>query len=114
MPKIRPRGECRSCHRDLSLTADETVTAHGAAAARCPGSHRPPVGEPPCTMSCGRTAGSVSYPADLIGTPNLMEIAHASTHVCFDPEHQPEAAEWVNQKTGHPGVFVPFKAVARV
>ncbi|WP_157253134.1 hypothetical protein [Nonomuraea typhae] len=38
--------------------------------------------------------------------------AHASTYVCYDPQHQREAAQWVKSITGHEGVFVSREAVA--
>jgi hypothetical protein len=48
--------------------------------------------------------GRVSWPEDLQNAKG----ASASTFVCANPEHQDEAARWVEQVTGHRGVFVAF------
>lgn len=94
---------CRKCGRPTYVRRDETVSPHNAQGQPCPGSHRPPEGEPPCTVYCG-AVGRVSWPEDLYASG-----AHASTYVCANPEHQAEAALWVEAKTGHRGVFVPFR-----
>lgn len=107
-----PRGECRICDRDSAVNTDEEIHTHKAGPARCPGSGRPPKGEPPCGFTCGRMGGSVHYPADLFTRADLMKVSHAATYVCFDPEHQAEAAEWVRSKTGHKGVYAPWKPLA--
>ncbi len=103
----RRRAECRSCGRDSALNSDGLVQPHKADGVRCDGSHRPPAGEPPCGFWCGRTAGRVSWPE-----PYQPGQAHASTYVCYDPQHQREAAQWVKSITGHEGVFVSREAVA--
>jgi hypothetical protein len=102
----RSRNECRVCGRDSALNVDELVIPHGPRNSRCPGSHRPPVGEPPCAF-CGRMAGRVAWPE-----PYEPGKPHASTYVCFDPEHQREAIEWVKSVTGHEGVFIGREAKA--
>lgn len=106
-----PRAQCRVCGRDSALNADEQIRPHKAVSkggllvsARCPGSGRPPADEPPCDHGCGRTAGRVSWPPDLTNLD--MSQAHASTYVCYDPEHHAEASQWVKSITGHKGEFV--------
>lgn len=59
----------------------------------------------PCEMSC-EYVGRVSWPED----PSTSG-AVASAYVCANPEHQHEAALWVEEITGHRGVFVAFKGV---
>lgn len=110
------RGECRVCGRDSAVNSDEEIHPHKGrtetgllVSGRCPGSHRPPKDEPPCGMTCGRWAGRVSWPEPL--DPGK---AHASTLVCFDPEHRSEAAQWVKSITGHEGVFVEMAVKSRV
>lgn len=112
---VYPRAECRVCGRDSALNADEQIRRHKARTAtglitsgRCLGSSRPPAGEPPCDEDCGRKAGRMCWPE--VYDPALP---YASTYVCFDPEHQAEAAAWVKSKTGHEGVLVGRQAVAR-
>ena len=113
MTRIHPRAECRSCGRDSALTQDELIRRHFANDSRCPGSGRPPKGEPPCDFSCGGPmVGRVSWPANLMSAD--LSTAHASTYVCADLGHQAEAAEWVRAQTGHVGVFVGRKQVAGV
>lgn len=113
------RAECRICGRDSAINSDEEIRTHNgmdkagfSTGRRCPGSGRPPKGEPPCGSRCGRLGGSVHYPADLFAMADPLSVKHAATHACFDPEHQGEAAEWVRSKTGHKGVYVPWKPSA--
>lgn len=95
---------CRKCGRPTYVRQDETVSPHKASGQPCLGSNRPPEGEPPCSI-CGPSVGRVSWPEDLLNAKG----ATASTYVCTNPEHQEEAARWVEQITGHRGVFVPFR-----
>lgn len=53
---------------------------------------------------CNKFVGRVSWPKDL--DPGAGPSA--SGYVCADPEHQADAARWVQKITGHSGVFVPF------
>ena len=48
------------------------------------------------------TVGRMCWPPGLTIPP---DVAHASKNVCDDPEHQAKAARWVEQITGHRGVF---------
>ncbi len=98
------KAPCRKCGRPTYYRQDDSVSPHNANGAPCPGSLRPPAGEPPCSLYCG-AVGRVSWPEDLL--PGLKG-AHASTLVCANPEHQHEASLWVEEKTGHRGVFVAF------
>ncbi|MER7361858.1 hypothetical protein [Nonomuraea wenchangensis] len=93
------RAKCRVCDKDSALNQDELVHPHGPHGSRCRGSHRPPAGEPPCAF-CGRMVGRVAWPE--VYDPDRP---HASTYVCYDPEHQREARLWVKTVTGHEGVF---------
>lgn len=94
---------CRKCTRPTYVRQDETVSPHNAQRQPCPGSNRPPAGEPPCSVYCV-TVGRVSWPEDLLNAKGAM----ASTDVCANPEHQHEAALWVEAKTGHRGVFIAY------
>lgn len=49
------------------------------------------------------TVGRVCWPTGLTVPPN---VAHASRLVCEYEEHQDAAARWVEEITGHRGVFV--------
>lgn len=111
MTRIHPRAECRSCGRDSALTQENLIHGHLSGDSRCRGGGRPPAGEPPCDVVCGRMVGRVSYPPDL--TSADLSKPHASTYVCADTDHQAEAAEWVRSKTGRAGVFVG-REVSRV
>ena len=95
---------CRVCGRDLYVRVDGDVGPHSAKGQPCSGSNRPPAGEPPCSLYCS-AVGAVSWPEDLLSAKGAM----ASTHVCANPEHQHEASLWVEEKTGHRGVFEAFK-----
>jgi len=103
----RRRAECRSCGRNLTLNQDDHIHPHKRLTTPCPGSGRPPAGEPPCDHDCGRKAGRVSWPE-----PYEPGKPHASTYVCYDPEHQAEARLWVKSVTGHEGVFIGRSAAA--
>lgn len=46
--------------------------------------------------------GRMCWPPGLTIPPN---VPHASRLVCQHPEHQDNAARWVEQVTGHRGVF---------
>ncbi|MET8985908.1 hypothetical protein ABZW49_10705 [Nonomuraea wenchangensis] len=102
----RSRSDCRVCGKDSALTMELLVLAHGPYRDRCPGSRRPPAGEPPCAF-CGPMAGMVAWPE--VYDPDRP---HASTYVCYDPAHQREAVEWVKAATGHEGVFYSREAMA--
>ena len=104
----RFRSECRVCWRDSALNSDEMVQPHGPRNQRCKGSGRPPFGDPPCGFGCGRMAGRVSWPE-----PYQEGQPHASTYVCYDPNHQAEGVVWVRSKTGHDGVFVGREALVK-
>ena len=52
----------------------------------------------PCTV-----IGRMCWPTGLTVDPN---VPHASRLVCAHPEHQERAALWVEQITGHRGIFV--------
>lgn len=101
MPSFR--APCRICGRPSAVRLDETVAPHNASGRPCSGSNRPPQGELPCSVYC-HEVGRVSWPEDLQNTKGAM----ASTYVCGDPQHQDEAARWVEEITGHRGVFVAF------
>ncbi len=94
---------CRACGRAVYVRADGDVSPHKS----CPGSNRPPAGEPPCSVYCV-AVGMVSYPEDLLNAKGAM----ASTYVCSTPQHQHEASLWVEEKTGRRGVFVAFGRTA--
>lgn len=94
---------CRICGRPTYVRRDGDVSPHYVKGQPCPGSNRPPEGEPPCSVYCA-TVGRVSWPQDLFNATG----ATASTYVCANPQHQEEAARWVEQITGHRGVFVAF------
>jgi hypothetical protein len=100
---VSDRQPCRVCGKRAYVRQDGTVSPHNAGGQTCTGSMRPPEGETPCTLYCP-TVGTVSWPEDLDGDGPM-----ASTTVCANPEHRDEAERWVEQATGHRGVFVPFK-----
>ncbi len=98
------KAPCRECGRPTHYRQDDdSVSPHNAQGSPCPGSLRPPAGEPPCSLYC-QAVGRVSWPEDLLNATGAM----ASTYVCANPEHQHEASLWVEEKTGHRGVFAAF------
>ena len=93
---------CRVCARPVRLRDGYAATSHPRSGPPCPGTGRPPAGDPPCTPAC-RAIGTIGWPAIL----RAGEV-HASTHVCDSPAHQDEARAWVHGITGHAGVFRTF------
>jgi hypothetical protein len=110
-PLMTDEVRCRVCSRPAQMRLDDTVKTHQVGGARCDGSLQPPAGDPPCTLSCGRDVGRVSWPVAL--DPSRRGPM-AATFVCERPSHQREAAEWVRSLTGHEGVFVASKAAEDV
>lgn len=100
---------CRVRGNQVRLRADDTAGKHdarspGGLLVSCPGTGRPPGGEPPCLRAC-RPAGTMGWPV-----PCGPGKVHDSTHVCGSPAHQEEAGVWVHGTTGHDGVFRAFAA----
>lgn len=100
------RAPCRICGQRVYHRFDNIVSPHEANGAICPGTRRPPEGEPPCSVYCCRDAGFVCWPTN---PADIENNAHASTLVCANPQHQAEAIEWVRAITGHPGVFLTIE-----
>lgn len=70
-----------------------------------PGFLPPAVADPPCP-------GGGCDPAGIVGNEYRRGHPHASTVVCWSPEHQAEARRWVNAVTGEDGIFALFSRSA--